>query len=165
MGYTSQSTSSLLRVGWSVWLRTFDFRGRSTRTEALSFVLFNLLVSLALFFLPDGGEFGSQRGNPVFVAALSTAVHFFFLPPLFALLARRLHDIGLPGWPAVPLVVTVTALSFWSSLYFRTGFLIAPLPGWASGLYAAGILLFYAAFLWPPQQSANRFGADPRLEL
>ncbi|MEP9361078.1 DUF805 domain-containing protein [Sphingomonas sp. KR3-1] len=97
-------------------------------------------------------------------AALRTALEMFFVPPLFAYYARRLHDIGLPGWPGPPLVLATAALGFWHELPFRTSFAIAELPSSLEYVRMACVIAFYAIMLWAPQRHANRYGSDPRTD-
>ncbi|MEI9907448.1 MAG: DUF805 domain-containing protein [Actinomycetota bacterium] len=61
-----------------------DFSGRASRSEFWYFYLFVLLVDIALSFtaIPIIGDYGSLA----------------FLLPLFAVGARRMHDIGKSGW-------------------------------------------------------------------
>jgi uncharacterized membrane protein YhaH (DUF805 family) len=60
-----------------------QFAGRASRSEYWWFYLFTLLVTAA------ADSFGGTAGN---LASL------FFLLPGFALIARRLHDVGRSGW-------------------------------------------------------------------
>jgi uncharacterized membrane protein YhaH (DUF805 family)/cold shock CspA family protein len=93
---------------WAYFWRAFkvrhvSFAGRARRKEFWGFVLFTLIVFLALFafgFLINATirairgdlEFGALGYAPAFVFLLLAVL------PWFALMVRRLHDIGLSGW-------------------------------------------------------------------
>jgi uncharacterized membrane protein YhaH (DUF805 family) len=72
------------------------FTGRARRSEYWYFVLFNLMISIGLFFV--GAVFvaassGSRAGMSLFDAyALGSFV------PSLAVGVRRLHDVGKSGW-------------------------------------------------------------------
>jgi len=154
-----------LGLGLSAFARMVDFRGRSTRGEVVWFfvilmllVLLGTIISLAVgvdeqFLHP----FHARRSTAV---ALLAVEHIPLLP-VFALSARRLHDIGLPGWPAPINAAVALALGGWHMLSFRT-IGVEPLStGWEA-LHVATVLLFYAALFWVPRRGPNRYGPDPR---
>jgi uncharacterized membrane protein YhaH (DUF805 family) len=122
------SAGMRIGIGLSVWLRLLDFRGRSTRTEVFCFLVVTMLLGIAAVLLLASAEalgFGDalQQAVPdrALRAQLSGAIGLLPTLPVFALIARRLHDIGLPGWPAVPLVLASLVLALWSDLHFRSG--------------------------------------------
>ena len=77
-----------------------QFDGRASRSEYWWFYLFTLLVTAAV------DSFGGTAGN---LASL------FFLLPGFALIARRLHDVGRSGWwfLIVFTVIGIPVLLYW----------------------------------------------------
>jgi uncharacterized membrane protein YhaH (DUF805 family) len=93
---------------WAYFWRAFkvrhvSFSGRARRKEFWGFFLFTLIVFFTLFalgFLIDAAikavtgnlEFGAFGYVPAFVFLLLTVL------PWFAVMVRRLHDIGLSGW-------------------------------------------------------------------
>ncbi len=89
------------------------FQGRARRREYWFFVLFNLLISLALGAL-DGilGTFDAQAGIGVLGGLYALAV---FIPAL-AVTVRRLHDIDRSGWwiliGFIPLIGAIILLVF-----------------------------------------------------
>ncbi len=68
-----------------------EFSGRARRSEYWYFVLFNILIMLALAIV-DAVVFGTRYG------VLSTIFNLATLVPSMAVLVRRLHDTGRTGW-------------------------------------------------------------------
>lgn len=166
--------------------RYFDFRGRSRRREYWMFVLFQLLVTVALGLfqgvfgaggdlvsagpgpLPrqEGFAFGAVMGGSV-VATLFALANFV---PNLSVSVRRLHDRNLRGWwLAVPLGLYGVA----GGLVF--GSLGAGIGGSgtaAAGLAIAAMLLglvalasaigFIVVLCLPGTAGTNRFGPDPK---
>lgn len=89
------------------------FSGRARRKEYWFFVLFNVLVSIALTFI-DGvtGTLSAESG----VGLLSGLYGLAVLVPSIAVGVRRLHDIGRSGWwlliVLVPLLGVLVLLVF-----------------------------------------------------
>lgn len=158
-----------MELGLSVWRRTFDVRGRATRTEALCFLLVTWLIAVALA-APVAlawalGMIDVPRApSPAWSVRnlVGTAITFLPVAPSFALLARRLHDIGMPGWPAFPLMTLVAGLSLWRELAAPGYLALSPLPAGLEAVRIAGLVCLCAALIWPPQPGANRHGDDPR---
>jgi len=163
------SAGMRIGIGLSAWLRVLDFRGRSTRTDVFCFLVVTMLLGVAVMLaLSLAGAFDLDGAlhamvpDQVLRARLVSALSFLPFLPVFALVARRLHDIGLPGWPGPLLVMAGALLSVWNDLHFRTGEAISPLSDTAQLLRAACLFAVYAALLWAPQRHANRYGPDPR---
>lgn len=77
------------------------FSGRASRSEYWYYLLFNILVSIALTFL----DFVIIRNNLLVVGGLIVNVNILSglyalatLIPGLALSVRRMHDIGKSGW-------------------------------------------------------------------
>ncbi len=77
------------------------FSGRASRSEYWYYLLFNILVSIALTFL----DFVIIRNNLLVVGGLNVNVNILTglyalatLIPGLALSVRRMHDIGKSGW-------------------------------------------------------------------
>ena len=64
------------------------FSGRARRSEYWYFVLFNVIISLVLYFV------GELTKMPIISTIYSLAV----LIPAIAVAARRMHDVGKSGW-------------------------------------------------------------------
>lgn len=98
---------------------SFNGEGRARRKEYWSFVLFNVLIFMGLYFMllftvgasmtASYNSYSSYGGygydvNPVgalFATGWGIAIVIFalvFLPASITVLIRRLHDIGLTGW-------------------------------------------------------------------
>lgn len=68
----------------------FQFSGRASRKEYISFVILNSLISIlinTLFFV-------SHKWSII----MSFSYLIFSFPPALTLTVRRLHDINLNGW-------------------------------------------------------------------
>jgi len=113
----------MLRPGQAIYSalkRTFDFKGRSRRSEFWWFNAFLILglTCLAMgevYILPADPNIDSW-GNPTlggFEAwlnswkyyGLSTAISYLTLPAFASVAMRRLHDVGRRGWPVIILVI------------------------------------------------------------
>lgn len=111
------------------------FSGRAARSDYWWFVLFNVLVSLAIAAVEGGGQGSMGHGMMGYaydagpVGSLWSLVN---LLPGLALGARRLHDLDKSGW--------------WLLL------VLVPLIGW---------IFLLAWFCMKGTAGANRFGADP----
>ncbi|HEX4739140.1 MAG TPA: DUF805 domain-containing protein [Allosphingosinicella sp.] len=77
---------------WRTIRGTFDFTGRSRRTEVaywyIAFAVLNAAIQLAV------GDSLSQPQQ----FAVTAGLGLLFLVPLFALFARRVHDHSRSGW-------------------------------------------------------------------
>ena len=138
-------------------LRTFNFRGRSRRTDG---VVYYILASML----------GAIVGVPVIASSLdfnqvALALRLLGLViqlPLLAWLVRRAHDYNVSGFWLLPLmgVFAFIVASQWSAvdvsdLRANLAFRVAQ-P-------VFGIALLCAVF-WNPTDGHNRFGPDPRLD-
>ncbi len=142
-------------------LGTFDFRGRSTRTEVITFYIASQLLSgllvLPLYELSVDLNFEAER-------EVRGAVTLLLTVPLPALLARRAHDVGQSGWLALLLLVALVtaALSDHGSLHIVG---IAKFEAfWLDALLLLAIIGLWAVTLLPPTPEANRYGLNPRLD-
>lgn len=147
------------------YARALDFRGRETRRDAafslmvVYFVANTLLGTLPAFDLRDPLGAGLNLTLTRFVVEVVATA------PLWALLVRRLHDAGLPGTPALPLIPAFLVLKLWRALALTFPTLGSP-PVWVEVLWVAivstlGIFLFIV----PPSRRADRYGPDPRLRV
>jgi len=77
------------------------FSGRATRMEFWMFMLFNLLIALALgFVVVFALIFAGYSDADIDFAAdiVSTVYNLFILLPFISISVRRLHDMGKSGW-------------------------------------------------------------------
>ena len=139
--------------------RTFDFSGRSRRTEVAWFWIYSLLAGLVLRLLPD----------PPFVFQhklyVELTVEFFIMSPFFALFARRLHDQNRSAWWALILFPTMAASTY---RHLQVS-LHAFDPNWPDLGYwqliaALLIICVFGFVLMEGTDGANRFGLDPRAD-
>lgn len=90
----------------------FDFRGRANRREFWYFLLFAVIVWLALLtfdldFMAEWlGFMPMEEGAPRY---FSNAWALICIVPFVSLVARRVHDHGYSGWWAL----TVLPLAWW----------------------------------------------------
>jgi uncharacterized membrane protein YhaH (DUF805 family) len=141
--------------------RTADFSGRSQRTEVVCYVIAWYALSLLVGF---GVSLLSTFDSPYWAEALRDLL----VVPMVALLVRRLHDQGRPGWPALilPLIVLLDFVDIVRWTQWDANRLIAyqasgPHPlQWAEGVLSLATLVL---FLLPGTEGPNRYGEDPRL--
>jgi uncharacterized membrane protein YhaH (DUF805 family) len=159
------------RLAFRPFADAFQFRGRSTRTEVVSFWLLGLVANAGTLTVGDPTP-------PIFYAA-AILWNLAWEWPWLALLVRRLHDQDRSGWWAlVPLSIAPIFLLEWltaptgsgSTMAFRQGpWAISRHLGWnawtiALDLIALGLFIVnLCMFLWSGTSGANRFGPDPRL--
>lgn len=94
--------------------RTFDFRGRSRRSEFWWFAVFQLLLLLGALTV----SFGLPAiTDPFEVVIWSMITHVLVMAlPMLALLVRRLHDQDWSGWWALGFCLPYIGVGF--ILYF-----------------------------------------------
>ena len=92
--------SSAAMLGFT---RYFDFRGRSSRAEYWWFVLFLVLVDLALSLFDSVSFLAGGFTGGLFGTLWSIAV----IVPQISIGARRLHDINRSGWWLLLLVIPI----------------------------------------------------------
>jgi uncharacterized membrane protein YhaH (DUF805 family) len=86
----------------AAWVRSFDYTGRSKRSEYWYFFLANLLLSIVLLVL---SAFSSVVGWVYSLWTVATVI------PGLSLCVRRLRDAGKPwGWLFISLVPLVGAI-------------------------------------------------------
>ncbi len=89
------------------------FEGRARRREYWFFVLFNLLVTIALIFID---AFMATMNPQVGLGLLSGLYSLGVLIPSISVLVRRLHDTNRSGWwfwiGLVPLIGAIVLLVF-----------------------------------------------------
>lgn len=144
--------------------KTFDFRGRSQRTEYWIYAILGQFVAfggLLPFWLFDIGlnEFQSQM-----------IVVTLFQIPFTALLVRRIHDIGASGWWSLP-IFAFAALAYWAtavfggnpgSLFNALDELKPALGPWLIVPQIAVPLAVMAIGFIPPTKDREAYGGDPR---
>ena len=118
--------------------------GRARRKEFWSFVLFTWLIAMgaaavvAILCVPfaaaeGAGNSGASVAIGLLVVLAVLGFLIAFLPPHFAVLSRRLHDVNMSGWFA----------------------LLSLIP------YLGGLFVLVIALI-PSQEAVNRYGAYPK---
>ena len=153
-GYRFSALIMLVRLPLRTLLHTFDFAGRSTRTEVLFWVLVaQAAVGLAVFSLP--WDFGVPHD------VSRNAFTLLFFIPAVALIARRLNDQERTRWwlLLLPLGLVDEVMGLFP--------MATDVPEWIFG--AANLLalvgLIAVLFLESGTPGPNRFGDDPRTSL
>ena len=144
--------------------KTFDFRGRSQRTEYWVYAIFGQILGFAALF--PFWFFGVQVDKFVSQMIVTAA----FQIPFTALLVRRLHDMGASGWWSLPIFV-FAALAYWATAVYggRPGHLFNALdelkPHLGTWLIVPQIavpLAVIAIGFIPPTKDREAYGGDPR---
>ena len=94
------------------WKKTFDFKGRSTRSQYWWAYLANTLVGILLFFLAYiKGEFEYYEGGIIF----NILVLYFYasILPWLSISIRRVRDAG-KNWPWI----FISLVPFIGSIWF-----------------------------------------------
>ncbi len=140
--------------------RSFEFAGRSSRSELIAYLFASLLVSVPVSFVTGL----VLLHNPHWMTM--NALTVLLALPVPALLVRRLHDSGRSGawvWLAVLVFavwLTRTVISFRLGLDARRSF-----DSWTwlvDWLVIVANLATVLLALLPGTKGLNRFGADPR---
>lgn len=109
-----------------------NFRGRARRSEYWYFVLMNIIIALGVFIPMFAFSDVHAVIGPWTIIAISTYAIAMILPT-FALISRRLHDIGKSGW------------------YYLVRFIPVIGPVW-----------FLIMMCTAGDKGANQYGADPK---
>ena len=111
-------------------LGTFDFRGRSTRTEVFIYAIIsqiaaNLSAFVVLALLLPDGDFDDRQ-------QIQDGMVLLWNLPAFALLARRLHDQDRSGWWSLVLLTAIVGavMSGGGSLNSLRPLPVSNRPGW-----------------------------------
>ena len=140
--------------------RSFQFRGRATRSEFWWFATFFFGGSFLIFWLFEL----VSNGHGLQSAFAMLAFQACFIMPFLSVLSRRAHDFGYHGFfPMIPFVVLVLGilLSLIEAQVFPS-----ELPGTFGAIIAYGGFLLAGVpvllwFLLPGQRRRNRFGPNP----
>lgn len=149
--------SFTLKKMLAAYRKPLQFRGRSTRTELLGYLIVSSLLATIFGWLAIGlgmAGLASISTDPLSFPSIDIFNLLFWLP-FPALAVRRFHDEGRPGWCATPIILS-TIIS-WVSGY---GLLNSQARFALALFYTAALVLLF----WKPEDGANRYGADPRLD-
>lgn len=135
-----------------------DFGGRARRTEFWMFLLVSNLISLGLRLVD--ATLGLHVGG---FAVLATGYFLAVLTPSVAVMVRRMHDTGNPGWRLLPIASAYGACTL-------VAFLAARMESAARGtvaivaLLAAMIVLiwFIVSMAIPGEPHQNKWGTNPK---
>ena len=84
--------------------KSFDFKGRASKSEYWWFVLYlGLLFGLSIWL----NDIDSEIVVGVYVGLIIGTV-----PAMFSVLVRRFHDVGLSTWSCIKRLLKVAGLSF-----------------------------------------------------
>ena len=133
------------------------FSGRASRSEFWFFYLFNMVAVFIIGFISGiiGALLGANTDSSMWQVTLYVVVA---LIPTWAVMVRRLHDVGRSGWWAVvPFSVYLVGLAIMLLVRAALG---------------AGLLIMMVAFVLQlgliatliidSQPGSNRFGQNPK---
>ena len=84
--------------------KSFDFKGRASKSEYWWFVLYlGLLFGLSIWL----NDIDSEIVGGVYVGLIIGTV-----PAMFSVLVRRFHDVGLSTWSCIKRLLQIAGLSF-----------------------------------------------------
>lgn len=140
---------------------TFDFNGRSRRTEVVYYWFATALLSTVIAFAID--TVLPWRADLI----LKLVLQIFLTLPLFALFTRRLHDQDRSGWWGFILPIVFLwniTQSIWFIISDPTGLRTTPDRATSYMLWIVGplVLMYLVLTFMPGSAGANRFGSDPR---
>jgi uncharacterized membrane protein YhaH (DUF805 family) len=148
-------------IGRAVWL-TFTIAGRTSRTE---YALFMLVGGWLAAICGD-----LLSADPVRLAQSNVIAAAIFLVPVPALVVRRLHDVGISGWWALPFIgIALIALALGvANGMLSTNLILSlealrPWIGFGTDLIGFALVIFFLVITVLPPQDENQFGPDPRL--
>lgn len=168
-----------LPLGFRAYRDAFHFTGRARPREVGEFYIVSMLAAAMLGLAGNRItiDFGSPAEGFLATEIVSRAIAMLPTLPIFALMVRRIRDIGLPGILFLPFMLYVAAISIWRSLAFVTAAFppslwkslafLAP-TGFPSGMLqmlqlAISVAMLVAIFI-PGTEGPNRFGPDPILD-
>lgn len=148
------------------WLRAsyWEWRGRLDRRALFALylfggvILFLILFAITIIRMVLGEVLGLGDDTILWQKIANGAFHVTLFLPLSSLLTRRVHDVGLPGWPILALILAIGALSLWSSTFNHVSAL-----DWGGAVALLGLLAL--ALAWPGQAGENRFGPPTQHRL
>lgn len=121
-----------------------DFKSCSTRKEWIGFVLFQILVYIAITLFGVLTVIASDRPNevvtwPIYVVTAMVMVFWLFsFVPSLAITVRRLHDIGLSGWWSLiffisPFISGIESFAFFQYFFVVLGIFMMLMPSKVEG--------------------------------
>jgi len=139
----------------------FDFKGRASRKEYWSFVLFCTLMFLwYLSFqylsvvILDPCKYPPENIATLFAYVLLTPL----IIPLVAVSVRRMHDLGKSGWYIILpfLCISLELFMFLPKGFFREYY-------WGVAIFNTSVYIFYTVFFFMKRGSRgkNKYGDNP----
>ena len=103
------------------FIKCFDFKSRSSRSEFWYFYLFTIIlgfIGLQIDRLLNLEILGLQLAQEVIILGpIYIFLYFLFFIPSLSLYIRRLHDINRSGWwlliALIPFIGIITLIFFW----------------------------------------------------
>ena len=146
--------------------KTFQYSDRASRSEYWWYVAFTALLSMLIesYIASGPNSISIKFGLYFFVGPdahpLQNLFSILVLPPFVAVLTRRMHDLGRPGYHALIVVVGLIALILAVANYARLGL---PHPA-VIVLGVVVVALLLACIIIPAekgQPGPNRYGPNP----
>ena len=146
----------------SVFKKYFVFSGRARRSEYWLFVLFNILMLIAIALagaLLGGIENSSQRTVSSIIDIYMLIIWF----PTFTVQVRRAHDIGKPG--VLIIVFNILSAGTWIGDFFSISLIRDPDVLLATDIIRVGLaLVVFIMMLISGNEGPNEYGPDPKAE-
>lgn len=153
---------SYFPLGLRAYRDTFRFTGRARRLEAWEFYIVSAFLVLAIKLLADVVpeiRTSDPRADFLTNTLVADAIQVIVTLPVFALVARRIQDFGLPGWAFSPLMLYVVAMNEWKTVAIFTEF---EAPSWLFQLPAIAIVVaMLIALFIAGDTGPNHYGPDP----
>lgn len=135
---------------------TANFKGRSRRKEILLYQIMVALISVVLGFIGMALLPAATTMRMISLLQIVTTI------PLFALMARRLHDQNRSGWWGLilPAAILLKLIENWKFPTSPGNIIHLPAPWIAINIIF--IILLLTFIMCPGTNGPNRYGKDPR---
>lgn len=149
-----------------------SFEGRSRRSEFvyywLAMLLTGVFISALAFLLSLLAELvGLAELADGTIVVIAEVCRVLLFVPVFAILARRLHDLDLSARGLIVMLPMLAPYLYETASLILSGVLdgtIMPLeaPGWLMTISLISWLIFFTFIAAPGTKGPNRYGPDPR---
>lgn len=114
------------------YMKSFDFKGRASKSEYWWFWLFQLVLCVLTHYAVDLAN--HEMLNGIFVCIL-IGVIIASVPANISSMVRRFHDAGLSTWTCIKRLLQIVGLSFLGIFIFA--------------IFGSSIIVCLIALLWP----------------
>ena len=147
----------------------FCFKGRARRKEFWSFILFNLLINIAVAFYYS--KIAASGGDTSNIQILYAFIKLALFIPGYAVLVRRLHDVNFSGWwailPFLGMLIAGIMSGYINSMQqiasaaedMSVAMIIAVIIGFISGI--ASLVVVVVTPFFKSNMKENKYGPIP----